>query len=129
MDSQWNSLLQSYNSNYVQYKVTGNQKYKNSYISAQEGLDSILSQIKDDVDSGKAQMSAFYKSGVEQKIMDLQLRNRKLQRGIVSEKDEIAAAKIRNEHPASTTSPSSITTSQYIAIGVLGVTLAGLSFL
>jgi DNA primase large subunit len=129
MDSQWNSLLQSYNSNYVQYKVTGNQKYKNSYISAQEGLDSILSQIKGDVDSGKAQMSAFYKSGVEQKIMDLQLRNRKLQRGIVSEKDDIAAAKIRNEHPASTTSPSSITTSQYIAIGVLGVTLAGLSFL
>jgi DNA primase large subunit len=129
MDSQWNSLLQSYNSNYVQYKVTGNQKYKNSYISAQEGLDSILSQIKGDVDSGKAQMSAFYKSGVEQKIMDLQLRNRKLQRGIVSEKDDIAAAKIRNEHPASTTSPSSISTSQYIAIGVLGVTLAGLSFL
>jgi len=129
MDSQWNSLLQSYNSNFVQYKVTGNQKYKNSYISAQEGLDSILSQIKSDVDSGKAQMSAFYKSGVEQKIIDLQLRNRKLQRGIVSEKDDIAAAKIRNEHPASTTSPSSISTSQYIAIGVLGVTLAGLSFL
>uniref|UniRef100_A0A6C0EQB1 t-SNARE coiled-coil homology domain-containing protein n=1 Tax=viral metagenome TaxID=1070528 RepID=A0A6C0EQB1_9ZZZZ len=125
MDSQFNSLIQSYSSNFVQYKVTGNQSYQNSYTSAQQGLDSIINDLQSEVNSGKAQISAFYKSGIEEKIKSTDAKNRKLQRGILSEKDEIAGAKIRNEKPASTP----VSTGQYIALGVLAVTMLGLSMI
>lgn len=120
MDSQFNSLVQSYSSNYVQYKVTGNNSYQNGYTSAQQGLDTIIGQLQAEVNSGKQKISNFYKSGIEQKITDLNLKNRKLQRGILTEKDDIVAAKIRGEPPP--TSPP-VSTSQYVAIGVLGITM------
>jgi hypothetical protein len=126
MDSQFNSLIQSYSSNFVQYKVTGNQSYQNGYIAAQQGLDSIISELQAEVDSGKAQIAAFYKSGVEQKIKSVDAKNRKLQRGILGEKDEIAAAKIRTEKPAPSPSPPTVSSTQYIALGVLGATIVGL---
>jgi hypothetical protein len=129
MDSQFNSLVNSYHTNYVQYKVTGNQSYKNSYISAQEGLDSILAGLQQQVDIEKDKISAFYKSGVEQKINKLQATNRKLQRGILTEKDDIVAAKIRGEQPAPSPSPPPISTSQYVILGVLGATMLGLAVL
>ena len=122
MDSQFNSLVQSYSSNYVQYKVTGNPSYQNGYTAAQQGLDTILGQLQDEVNSGKQQIAAFYKSGVEQKITDLNLKNRKLQRGILTEKDDIAAATIRGEQPVPAP-VATVTTSQYIALGLLGVTM------
>lgn len=121
MDSQFNSLVQSYSSNYVQYKVTGNPSYQNGYAAAQQGLDTIIGQLQDQVDSGKQQIAAFYKSGVEQKITDLNLKNRKLQRGILTQKDDIEAAKIRGEQPPPT--PAPVSTSQYVALGVLGLTM------
>jgi len=126
MDSQFNSLIQSYSSNFVQYKVTGNQSYQNGYTAAQQGLDSIIRELQAEVDSGKAQIADFYKSGVEQKIKSVDAKNRKLQRGILGEKDEIEAAKIRNEKPAPSPSPPPISTTQYIALGVLGATIVGL---
>jgi hypothetical protein len=123
MDSQFNSLVQSYSSNYVQYKVTGNNSYQNGYISAQKGLDTIIGELQDEVNSEKQKISDFYKSGIEQKITDLNLKNRKLQRGILTEKDDIVAAKIRGDQPAPLPVASHITSSQTIALGVLGVTM------
>jgi protein-arginine kinase activator protein McsA len=129
MDSQFNSLIQSYSSNFVQYKVTGNQSYQNAYTAAQQGLDSVINELQAEVNSGKAQIADFYKSGVEQKIQSIDAKNRKLQRGIITEKDEIAAAKIRNQQPASPPTSSTVSTSQYIAIGVLGAAIVGLSLM
>jgi hypothetical protein len=129
MDSQFNSLIQSYNSNYVQYKVTGNQSYQNGYTAAKEGLDNIIKSVQEEVDSGKSKLSAFYKSGVEQKLSELNMKNRKLQRGIIVERDDIEAAKIRNEKPAPAPVPPLVSTSQYISMGVLGVALIVLSLL
>jgi len=129
MDSQFNSLVQSYSSNYVQYKVTGSPSYQSGYIAAQQGLDSIIGQLQNDVDLGKQQAAAFYKSGVEQKLTDLNSKNRKLQRGILVEKDDITAARIRGSQPIPSPSPSNpVTISQYVALGVLGVTAVVLSF-
>jgi CHASE3 domain sensor protein len=129
MDSQFNSLIQSYSSNFVQYKVTGNQSYQNGYTAAQQGLDSIISELQAEVNSGKAQIADFYKSGVEQTVKSLDAKNRKLQRGIITEKDDIAAAKIRNEQPAPPPSPPTVSTFQYVAIGVLGAAMVGLSMM
>lgn len=123
MDSQFNSLVQSYSSNYVQYKVTGNPSYQNGYISAQQGLDTIIGQLQSQVNSGKQQISDFYKSGIEEKITDLNLKNRKLQRGILIEKDDIEAAKIRGEQPAPPPTSVPVSTSQYVAMALLGVTM------
>lgn len=128
MDNQFNSLIRSYSDNYVQFKVTGNSNYQNGFTSAQQGLDSIISQLQSQVDAQKQQIADFYKSGVEQKITDLEQRNRFLQRGIVSEKDEITAAQMRSETPQTTSSPS-IRSWQYVALGVLGITAVGLSVL
>lgn len=129
MDSQFNSLIQSYSSNFVQYKVTGNSSYRNGYTAAQEGLDSILNQLQAEVDSGKAQISAFYKSGIEEKLKTVDANNRKLERGILSEKDDIVAANIRNEHPMPSPSSPYVSTSQYIVLGVLGATIVVLSMM
>lgn len=126
MDSQFNSLIQSYSNNYIQYKVTGNTSYQTAYMSAQQGLDSIIGQLQNTVNAQKGQISAFYKSGVEQKLTELEQRNRFLQRGIVSEKDEITAAQMRSETPPPAATPT-IQTWQYIALGVLGATAIGLS--
>jgi hypothetical protein len=129
MDSQFNSLIQSYNSNYVQYRVTGNASYQSGYVSAQQGLDSILSQLQQEVDAEKTRISDFYKSGIEQTMNSLQQKNRKLQRGIVSEKDDIVAAEMRNTHAMPSPSPPMLTTTQYVSLGVLGAAIIGLSLL
>ena len=123
MDSQFNTLLRSYSDNYIQFKVTGNSRYQKAYTSAQESLDSMLSQMKNSVDAQKQQMSEFYKSGVEQQITKLNQNNRFLQRGLVSESDEVVAARMRSqpsELPA-------IQTWQYVTMGILGATAIALS--
>jgi hypothetical protein len=129
MDSQFNSLIQSYNSNYVQYKVTGNPSYQTGYQSAQQGLDSILAQLQEEINVNKTGISDFYKSGVEETLNTLQQKNRKLQRGISMEKDDIAAETIRNEQSVSPPSSPTITTNQYIMLGILGAAILGLSVL
>lgn len=126
MDNQFNTLSQSYSSNYVQYKVTGNQKYKNGYESAQKGLDSILSQLEGQVDKEKADINAFYKSGVEQRITDLQMKNRMLQRGISHTQDELETAKLRAQSAPAPIMPPTVSTYQYVALGVLGIAAVGL---
>lgn len=126
MDSQFNTLLRSYSDNYVQFKVTGASKFQQGYTAAQQGLDSILDQMRNSVDAQKQQMSAFYKSGVEQKLTKLNQDNRFLQRGIVSEKDEVTAASMRSDSQTSIQLPA-IQTWQYVALGVLGATAVGLS--
>jgi hypothetical protein len=118
MDSQFNNLKQSYSSNYIQFKVTGDPKYQSAYQSAQQGLDSIISQVSDAVKVDKKGMSDFYKSGIEQKIQQLDQNNKLLQRGILTEKDDITAAHLRQNNlpplPA-----QSISTPQWVALGVL----------
>jgi len=126
MDSQFNSLVQSYSSNYVQYKVTGNPSYQNGYTSAQQGLDTIVGHLQDEINSGKKQISTFYKSDIEKKIINLDQKNRKLQRGILAEKDDIVAAKIRGEQPVPPATPTHVSTTQYIAIGVLSIVMIGM---
>lgn len=126
MDKQISELTRSYSDNYIQFKVTGNDRYKQGYTAAKQGLDSILTQLQDSVNTQKQQIADFYKSGIEQKMSDLNQQNRFLQRGLLSEKDEITAAEMRQQP---TIALPAIQTWQYIALGVLGATAIGLSVL
>jgi len=123
MDSQFNSLASSFNSNYVQYKVTGNPSYQTAYEAAQKGLDSIVNSLQEKVDEEKKSLSDFYKSGVEQKLNNIQATSRKLQRGILTEGDDMAASRIRNSEQ----SAPSITTTQYVLLGVTAGLILALS--
>ena len=127
MDSQFNKLKQAHSDNYIQFKVTGNSNYQTAYQSAQQGLDSIIDQVSEAVKTDKKGMSDFYKSGVEQRLQQLDQNNKQLQRGILSEKDEITAARMRENNLPPT--PSSVTTTQWITLGVLLVASLGLSVL
>ena len=127
MDNQLNSLVQSYSSNYVQYKVTGNPSYQTGYTTAKQGLDSIINELQNEVNSGKKQVADFYQSGVEQKIVDLEQKNRKLHRGLITETDDSIAAKIRGEQSVSPPPiPISISTNQSIMLGVLSIAMIGM---
>ena len=128
MDSQFNSLLQSYHSNFVQHKVTGNSSYETSFLSAKQGLDAMISSLQSEVDAQKASISDFYKSGVEQTMIETEQKNRKLQRGIMLEKDEGIASKLRTNTSGISFTPA-ITTTQYVAMGIMAITALGLSFL
>jgi len=126
MDSQFNNLKQSYSSNYIQFKVTGDPKYQSAYQSAQQGLDSIISQVSDAVKADKKEMADFYKSGVEQKIQKLDQDNKLLQRGILTEKDDITAAHLRQNNLPPTPVPT-VSTTQWTILGVLVVASLALS--
>uniref|UniRef100_A0A6C0JMF0 Uncharacterized protein n=1 Tax=viral metagenome TaxID=1070528 RepID=A0A6C0JMF0_9ZZZZ len=125
MDSQFNSLIQSFNSNYVQYKVTGNPSYQTAYEAAQEGLDSIVKSLQQKVNEEKSNISDFYKSGVEQKLNNIQSTNRKLQRGILTKEDDIVASKLRGSQSLT----PAITTTQYVLLGVMGGLMLALSLI
>lgn len=117
MDSQFNKLKQAYSDNYIQFKVTGDSKYQSAYESAKQGLDSIISQVSDAVKTDKKGISDFYKSGVESKLQQNEQSNRMLKQGILEEKDDITAARLRQNNLPTTS--SSITTTQWISLGAL----------
>jgi hypothetical protein len=117
MDSQFNTLIRSYHDNYLQYKLTGTDSYKNAYSSAQQGIETILSTLQDSVESQKATISNFYKEDVEGKLKSLQSESKSLQHGLIEQKDQLTAAEIRQSQSTSTPLPS--LTSRYIAIGSL----------
>jgi len=117
MDNQFNTLVQSYRDNYIQYRITGDPKYQQSYSRAQEGIENILNSLRSSVDSGQTQISNFYKSGVEERLQKLDADNKALQGNMIKIDDELTAAKMRQ--PSDGLSWSSIPTSKYITAGAL----------
>ena len=126
MDSQFNTLLRSFHDNYLQYKMTANSSYQNAYQTAQTGLDNIINQLQTTSDQQKSEISSFYKADVEGQLKDLQSKQRKLQKNIVQQTDELNAAKMRLESPV-ITSPDY--TGYYIAMGVMAGIAGVMSFL
>ena len=58
MDSQFNTLVSSYRDNYVQYKVTGNTKFQSAYESAQQGIQTILNSLENEVSNEKQERNS-----------------------------------------------------------------------
>ena len=123
MDGQFNTLVRSYHDNYIQYKITGGQAYQNSYLSAEEGIQTILNSLQQQVSDQQSQISDFYKSDVEEKLRDTQSDITKYQKKIVSTEDQIEAAKMRTVPSPPIQTPLM---GQYIALSILGVVALGL---
>jgi hypothetical protein len=126
MDSQFNTLTQSFSNNYIEFRVTGDPKYQSAYTSAMQGLQSIVNSLKQNVDAQKKNISDFYQSGVVESIQEKEANKKMMQRGIVTQKDDIIANEMRENAPAPV---QSISTNQYIALGVSGAILVGLTLL
>lgn len=125
MDNQFTTLTRSYYDNYLQYKVTGNASYQNSYMSAEEGIQNILKSLEDQISSNTESINSFYKSDVEGKLRDVQSQLRSTQKNIVKDRDRVIGAQMRNIPQSS----FSIPTPYLISIGVLSATVFLLSVL
>ena len=117
MDKQFTTLTSSYHDNYLQYKVTGNSSYQNSYTSAEQGIQSILSSLQDQVTTQNQEINSFYQADVEGRLRDIQSNIRSTQRGILKETDDATEATMRTA--ATSSNFGSIPQSYYIAAGSL----------
>jgi len=127
MDNSFTTLIQSFRDNYLQYKITGADKYKASYSQAQAAIESAIGGLDSQVKAQRSKLAEFQKDGVEEKLQELDAENKMLQRGILSERDELEAARMR-AHPV-TFSFSSVPTWQYYTIGGLAAGVLLLSLL
>lgn len=126
MENQFTTLTKSYYDNFLEYKLTGNESSQKAYMSAEQGIDTILKGLNDEVDSQSSAISNFYKSGVQEKLKSIQTDIQSTQRNIVTNKDNLSAAQMRTP-TAPTTASESIPMSYLIMTGVLLVSGALLS--
>lgn len=124
MDGQFNTLVRSYHDNFLQYKLTGNAAYQNSYQSAQQGIETILSNLESENSKQKKDITNFYSEDVEGNLRDLQSQTRDTRRKIASENDQIIAAQMRTTGLSTPVEPTM--TNRYIALGIMSVIAFGL---
>jgi hypothetical protein len=124
MDKQFNTLKQSYYDNYLQYKITGNPSYQNSYTAAEQGIQTILSELTSQINARQSDISNFYSKSTEDKLRQLQSDTKFAQQKVISEKDEVTASNMRQS--SSSIAPPPSLKNYYIAVGSLGVIMVGL---
>lgn len=129
MDNQFTTLTRSYHDNYLQYKLTGNPSYKNAYLSAQEGIDNIVSSLEGEVSSQNNEINNFYSSNTEEKIRNTRAEALQAEQNIVSQRDLVETAKMRGNTtlPNPPTTPDTSGQLTYLIAG--GVILAVLFFI
>ena len=123
MDSQFNTLVSSYRDNYVQYKVTGNTKFQSAYETAQQGIQTILNSLENEVSNEKQEINDFYSKDIEGQLQKTNSKSKYLRTGIMDEHDLTKTAEIRQSQLSSPVTPG-ISTSEYTTLGVL-VAIAG----
>jgi hypothetical protein len=124
MDSQFNTLSRSYHDNYIQYATTGVASYKTAYEAAQQGLDTILNNLKKEVDTNSQNIKDSTGSDAGALFLDKQNGLNNIGDGIRHQRDRVTAAKMRQPPPPV---PVSYTT-QYYIVGGLMVTIVLLQF-
>ena len=87
-------------------------------MSAEQGIQSIMSGLQDQVNSQNQQIAAFYSTDVEGKLRDLQGDIRSTQKNIVKDRDRAVGASMRVP-TAATSSSFQIPQSYTISLGVL----------
>ena len=125
MDNQFNTLMRSYHDNYLQYKLTRDQKYQRAYQAAEKGLDSIILAKNQSVQSDAENIQTTIGANSENKMKDLKSQSIHLGQGLIDEHDAETAAKMRLNAPIQATSQPIF---QYVVIGIMLVTIVGLNF-
>lgn len=124
MDNQFNTLMRSYHDNFLQYKLTGNTKYKIAYEAAQSGLDAIVLAKNQGVESDAQNIQNTLGANAENKMKDVKSQSVHLGQGLVDEHDAEVAAEMRLG--SSTQSPVT-PIFQYVAIAIMVATIVALS--
>ena len=127
MENQFTTLTKSYYDNYLEYKLTGNQSYQKAYTSADQGIQTILTNLRNDVKTQNDIITNFYNSKVTDKILDNRSEIEKTQATLVENKDKVTTAEMRYPSVMNQTSPEGpvVPTSYIVATSVLFV-IAGL---
>jgi len=128
MDSQFNTLVSSYRDNYVQYKVTGNTKFQSAYESAQQGIQTILNSLENEVSNEKQEINNFYSKDIEGQLQKTNSKSKYLRTGIMDEHDLTKTAEIRQSQLSPAPPKPSLTTSEYTTLGVLAAIAGVLMF-
>jgi F0F1-type ATP synthase membrane subunit b/b' len=113
MDNQFNTLSRSYHDNYIQYKTTGKDSYKNAYESAEKGLQSIIDSLKKQVDGNRKEIKDALGSNAKSLWSEKQQQMTNIGMGIQEQKDRVTAAKMRQPPPP----PPFSHQTQYIVLG------------
>jgi len=123
MDNQFNTLMRSYHDNYLQFKLTGNSKYKIAYEAAEKGLDAIILSKNKQVESDSKNIQSTIGADAENKMKDIKSQSVHLGQGLVDEHD----AEVASEMRLSTAAPVQTPIFQYVAIGIMVATIVALS--
>jgi len=118
--------MRSYHDNYLQYKLTGDQKYQRAYQAAEKGLDSIILAKNQQVQTDAQTIQTTIGADSENKMKDLKSQAIHLGQGLVDERDAETAAEMRLNSAVQVPPPQPIF--QYVVIGILLVTIVGLNF-
>ncbi len=126
MDNQFNTLVQSFRDNFIEFELTGNPTYKTAYLSAKQGIDNILASMQGQVNTNQSGLNTFYSEENQAKIKQLQEAVANNQLELTSSMDQLTAAKMRAEAGPETDITPSLT-NYYIAIGVMSVIIIALN--
>lgn len=97
MDSQFNTLIRSYHDNYLQYKISGNSSYQQSYQLAKEGIETILSTMENENAEKQKNITAFQSQNIEEKIRDIQSQKTANKRKVITQNDQLVSAEMRSK--------------------------------
>ena len=100
MNNQFNTLIQSYHDNFLNYKITGNSSYQNAYQSAQQGIETILNNLESQNGEQQKIISSFYDEKHEEKLREIGADAKNAKRRVVEEHDKLTAAEIRSKELA-----------------------------
>jgi hypothetical protein len=96
MNNQFNTLIQSYHDNFLQYKITGNSSYQSAYQSAQQTIDGIINNLESQNTEQRQKISSFYDENHEEKLREIAADERNAQRRVIEEHDKLTASEMRN---------------------------------
>lgn len=97
MNNQFNTLIQSYHDNFLQYKITGNSSYQNAYQSAQQGIENIINTLESQNSEQQKTISSFYDENHEEKLREIAADEKNAKRRVIEEHDKLIASEMRNE--------------------------------
>ena len=115
MSSAFTSSKKTFHDNYLEYKITGDQKYKTAVDSAKQSMDSILASLQQQVTSSD---KLNHNKDFSHVLRKLENENKQKHKKLIEEKDLLKEAEMRGFSDQQVPVPSS--TWKYVMIGVLG---------